>query len=153
LGPSGQPIYDPGAYWQKTHYTVHRELACERCAFRWGYSFEVDQISRTHKAGNSSDNALLSAIKAQLRRRIKCPRCGHVQAEPRHSLRRHDLQQNMVSCLTVVLPLPLVGGLTWAGGQVLGSAGAVAGFFLGLLLSISVFALGTWYLLWAEREP
>jgi hypothetical protein len=34
LGPSGQSVYDPGAYWQKTHYTVHRELACERCGFR-----------------------------------------------------------------------------------------------------------------------
>jgi hypothetical protein len=112
----------------------------------------VDQISRTHKAGNSSDNALLSAIRAQLRRRIKCPRCGHTQAEPRHSLRRRDLQQNMMSCLTIVLPLPLVGGLVWVGGQVLSSAGAVVGFVLGLLLSISAFALGTWYLMWAERD-
>ena len=152
-GAKGTSVYDPAAYWQKIHYTVHRELICERCAFRWGYAFEVDQISRTHQTGSSSDSALLDTIRAQLRRRIKCPRCRHVQAEPRHSLRRRDLQQNLVSCLSIALPMPLVGVLVWVGGQLLGGAGAVIGLILGLLLAGGDHAAGSWYLLWAEREP
>jgi hypothetical protein len=142
-GPKGTSVYDPAAYWQKIHYTVHRELVCERCAFRWGYAFEVDQISRTHQTGSSSDSALLDAIREQLRRRLKCPRCRHrcrhIQAEPRHSLRRRDLQQNLVGCLSIALPLPLplVGVLVWVGGQLLGGGDHAA---------------GSWYLLWAERD-
>jgi hypothetical protein len=151
-GPSGTSTYDPAAYWQKVRYTVHRELACERCAFRWGYAFEVDQTSRTHQDGSSSDSALLTAIRAQIRRRIKCPRCRHVQAEPRNSLRRRDLQQNLVGCLSIALPLPLVGVLVWLGGQVLGGVGAVLGLILGLLLAVGVIAGSAWYLLWAESD-
>lgn len=150
LGPNGLPVYDPAAYWQRTRYTVHRELTCERCGFRFGYAFQVEQRSRTHRMGGSSDNALYRAIRRQLRRKVKCPSCGWIQEEPRRSLIRKDVQETLLGCLTVALPIPLIVGLTMAGYTLLGSAGAMIGIILGVLLSFGLFGFMVWRLLWAE---
>ena len=131
--------YDPDATWTETHYAIRRDMVCEACGERFGYAFEVDQISRDHKAGRSTDGSLRREISRQLRRRIRCTHCRAVQKEPRRTLLRQERQQATVGCALVFVGLLLgaiCGGL---GGWLFGTVG----LFIGLLAGL-VVALGSW---------
>lgn len=131
--------YDPDATWTETHYTIRRDMICEACGQWFGYTFEVDQISRDHKSGRSTDGALRREISRQLRRRIRCTRCRTVQKEPRHALLREDRRQSTVGCALVFIGLLLSAAGGGLGGWLFGTVGLFVGLFVGL-----VSALAAW---------
>jgi hypothetical protein len=136
----GHLVYDPEATWTETHYSLRRDLTCEVCEHRFGYQFDVTQISRVHKAGWGTDGMLKRELGKQLRRRIRCPNCRHVQTEPRRHLLRADIAQLGLTCgmiaagLLAFVTVGLLGG--WMGG--------ILGFFVGLVLAV-VIVLFFWF--------
>jgi hypothetical protein len=140
LSPDGGPAYDPDATWTETHYTIRRNVLCESCGQLFGYSFEVDQISRVHRIGRSTDGALQRELSRQLRKRLRCSYCRAIQREPRRSLRRQDHLRSGLGCGLVLTGLLLVGGLGMMGAYL----GGTVGFFLGLLAGL-VLSLVLWY--------
>jgi hypothetical protein len=141
IGPDGRSDFDPDATWTETHYAIRRNGTCEACGQWFGYSFEVDQISRVHRAGRSTDGTLRREIGRQLRRRLRCPHCRAVQKEPRGTLQRQDRKQSALSCGLVLGGLALVGGLGLLGAYLAGTLG----FFLGLIVGLAA-ALALWFL-------
>jgi hypothetical protein len=132
-------IYDAEATWTETHYLFRREMACESCGKRFGYNFEVDQVSRVHRLGRSTDGSLRRELGRQLRRRIRCPHCRAVQTEPRRTLTSIDRKQTGSACALVLLGFVLFAALGGLGGWL----GGIIGFFVGLLV-----ALASTILLW-----
>jgi len=140
VSPDGRSVYDPDAAWTETHYTIRRNVQCEACGQFFGYSFQVDQISRVHKVGRSTDGALLREIARQLRRRLRCSHCRAIQREPRRTLRRQDRARSALGCGLVLLGLVFVSGLGIVGAYL----GGTLGFFLGMLIGL-VVTLVFWY--------
>jgi hypothetical protein len=136
----GRLVPDPEATWTKTHYTFRREFRCESCGERFGYNFEVDQVSQVRQEGRSTDGSLRLELGRQLRRRVRCPRCGAVQKEPRRMLLRADRRQMGLACSLVVLGAFLFAGLGLLGGWL----GGISGFFVGLLVALGII-LGIWF--------
>ena len=140
LPPDGGSVYDPDATWTETHYTIRRNVLCEACGQLFGYSFEVDQISRVHTAERSTDGTLRREVARQLRRRLRCSHCRAVQREPRRTLRRQDHLRSGLGCGLILVGLLLVGGLGMLGAYL----GGTVGFFLGMLVGL-VASLVLWY--------
>ena len=136
----GRLVYDPDAVWTETHYTLRRDVTCEACGHEFGYQFDVVQISRVHKAGRGTDGALRRELGKQLRRRIRCPKCRHVQIEPRRQLRIADFSQVGWTCGMIVAGLLAFAVLGLLGGWV----GGILGFFVGLALAV-VMVLFFWF--------
>jgi hypothetical protein len=132
-------VYDAQAKWTETHYLFRREMSCEVCGKGFGYTFEVDQVSRVHRLGRSTDGSLRRELGRQLRRRIRCPHCRAVQKEPRRTLLGVDRRQTGAACALVLLGFVLFIALGAFGGWF----GGIVGFFVGLLI-----ALGSTVLLW-----
>jgi hypothetical protein len=147
LPPDGQSVYDPNATWTETHYTFRRNVCCESCDRSFGYAFEVDQISRVHKSGRSTDGALRRELGRQLRRRIRCPHCGARQREPRRTLVRQDRSQTAFGCGLVLGGLGLIALLGILGGYVAGIGGLLVGLSLGLVASMAIWYYALPYLL------
>ena len=142
--------YDAAASWRETRFTVRRNLICERCGHRFGYNFQVDQISRTHRAGNGTDGALAKEIHRQLRRRVRCPKCGHAQKKPRASLVGRERRHTLLACSTVLGSVVLAMVLAVVGGLLLGPAGILVGLIVALALSFGLLLLGMSYILVPE---
>lgn len=140
-------VYDPEATWTETHYTIRWDATCVACGRRFGYSFEVDQVSRVHKAGRSTDGSLRRELGRQLRRRKRCPHCRTVQKEPRRSLLREDRRQTALGCGLILGGLVLAVGWGGLGGWVAGIAGFFVGAFLGLGAAFILWFFGFPYLL------
>lgn len=140
-------VYDPDATWTETHYTIRRDTTCEACGQRFGHSFEVDQISRVHKAGRSTDGTLQRELGRQLRRRTRCPHCCTVQKEPRRTLLRKDRKGSALGCALVLGGVSLIAGLGALGGWLAGSLGFFGGLLLGLAAAIAVWLLGFPYIM------
>jgi hypothetical protein len=138
--PDGRSVYDPNATWTETHYAIRRNGICEACGRQFGYTFEVDQISRVHSAGRSSDGALRREIARQLRRRLRCPYCRAAQKEPRCTLKCQDRRHSALTCGLVLGGLAIVGTLGLSGAFV----GGTVGFFVGLLAGLAA-ALALWF--------
>lgn len=137
----GGAVYDPQGTWTETHYTIRRNVFCEACGQDLGSTFEVDQISRVHQLGRSTDGALRRELGRQLRRRLLCPHCRAVQWEPRRTLLRQERAQTFIGCGLVLSGIVLVAGLAALGGWVAG----IPGFFVGLLLGLAA-EIGIWFL-------
>jgi hypothetical protein len=144
---TGKSVYDPQGTWTETHYTIRRSVICEACARQFGYSFQVVQISREHKAGRSTDGALRRELGRQLRRRLRCAHCRAVQREPRWTLLRKDWAQTGLGCGLACGGLVLVAGLGALGGWVTGIHGFFAGLLVGLAAAAGLWFLGFEYLL------
>ena len=143
----GRAVYDPDGTWTDTHYTIRRDITCEACGHRFGYNFEVDQVSRVHKAGRSTDGTLRRELGRQLRRRIRCPHCRAVQREPRRTLRREDQKLSALSCGLIfggILAVLVLGGL---GGWLAGMAGILVGLTLGVVAGILLWFFAFPYIL------
>jgi hypothetical protein len=136
----GRIAYDPDASWTETHYIFRRDITCESCAWQFGYSFEVDQISRVHQAGRATNGALRRELSHQLRRRMRCPHCRALQREPRRTLIRGDRRQTVGACSLILLGFLLFAALGLLGGWL----GGILGFFLGLLAALAG-VLVLWY--------
>lgn len=136
----GRLVYDPDATWTETHYTLRRDLTCDACGHAFGYSFDVVQISRVHKAGRGTDGSLKRELGKQLRRRIRCPRCRHVLIEPRRQLLRADRAQMGLTCGMIAVGLLALAALALIGGWL----GGILGFFIGLVLA-AVAVLFFWF--------
>lgn len=139
-GMTGKSIYDPQGTWTETHYTIRRSVTCEACQRQFGYSFQVVQISRVHKAGLGTDGALRRELGRQLRRRLRCVHCNAIQKEPRRTLLYRDWTQTGLGCGLALCGLVLVAGLGALGSGIAG----IPGFFAGLLLGLGV-AVGLWF--------
>jgi hypothetical protein len=138
---------DPRATWTETHYTLRRDLVCEACGHRFGYSFEVDQVSRVHRAWRSTNGRLRRELGRQLRRRIACPQCGARQQEPRRMLLQQGRAQTALSCGLVGIDFLLAAGLALLGGWLAGSAGLIAGLVVALVAVIALWIVALPYLL------
>jgi hypothetical protein len=138
----GLPHYDPRAEGSETRYTIRRDVTCEQCGHSFGSIFEVDQTSRTHADGGTSDGALGREVRRQLRRKIQCPACGRVQREPRDTWRRKAVEENVLGCTAVASPVVIATILVVVGGNLFGLAGIVAGLALAALLAIGVMWFG-----------
>ena len=143
-GPDGRFGFDSEATWTETHYVIRRDVVCESCGQRFGYNFEVKQISRLHREGRGTDGSLYRELVRQLGRRIRCSHCGTVQKEPRRGLLRAERKQTGLACSLVVAGLFGFAGLGLLGGLL----GGVLGFFLGLIV-----ALGGMVVLWYYAFP
>ena len=142
--PDGRFSFDSNATWTETHYVFRRELVCESCGQRFGYNFEVRQISRIHRDCRGTDGSLYRELLRQLGRRISCSHCGSVQREPRRGLLRADRKQMGLACSLI-----LVGFLIFVSFGLLGGLlGGILGFFVGLIV-----ALGGMIALWAYAFP
>ncbi len=135
------PSYDPSAEWREIHYTIRRNITCERCRQAFGYTFEVNEITRTHTQGGSNDGALGRRIRRELRRKIKCPTCGWVQREPRNAWRRKAWTDAVAGCVIVALPIVAAIILAATGARLFGLAGLLIGLALAVPLSIGL----TWW--------
>lgn len=143
----GKTVYDPDGTWTDTHYIIRRDVTCEVCGTRFGYSFEVDQVSRVHKVGRSTDGSLRRELGRQLRRRIRCPECHSLQKEPRRTLHREDHRLSALSCGMVlggILCVLLLGGL---GGWLAGMVGFLAGLVLGIAAGLVLWFFAFPYIL------
>jgi hypothetical protein len=152
LPPDGESVYDPDATWTETHYTFRRNVVCESCGHSFGYSFEVDQISRVHRAGRSTDGALRRELGRQLRRRLRCTHCRALQKEPRRTLLRQDHSQTILGCSLVVGGLSLIALAGVLGGYLAGIGGLLLGLTLGLGASMAIWYYALPYLL-TGRPP
>jgi hypothetical protein len=128
-----QQAYAPDDILTETHYTIRRDLVCEACSQPFGYVFEVDQISRLHEAGRSTDGSLRRELGRQARRRQRCPHCRAAQKEPRRTLLRQDRQVVFQGCGVAGGGLLLTGALALIGGWLAGLFGFMAGLVIGLV--------------------
>jgi hypothetical protein len=140
-------VYDPDGTWTETHYTIRRDTTCEACGQGFGRSFEIDQISRVHKTGRSTDGSLRRELGRQLRRRTRCPHCRAAQKEPRRTLLRKDCRETALGCGLVLAGLLLVAGLGALGGWVAGIFGFFVGLLLGLAAAVAIWFLGFPYIM------
>jgi len=136
----GRFVLDPEATWTETHYVLRREVLCESCGQRFGYNFDVVQVSRLHREGRGTDGSLYRELGRQVGRRIRCPHCRVVQKMPRRELVRAERKQTGLACSLLVLGMLVFAGLGVLGGLLAG----ILGFFIGLVVALgSILAL--WY--------
>jgi hypothetical protein len=144
--------YDDTAAWTETHYTIRRDLVCEACGRPFGYLFEVDQLSRMHEAGRSTDGSLRRELGRQVRRRIRCPHCRASQKEPRQTLLRQGRRLALLGCGVAAAGLLLTAVLALLGALLAG----LFGFFVGLVLGL-VCVVMLWFSafprIFAETPP
>jgi hypothetical protein len=139
-GPDGRFGYDSEATWTETHYVFRREVICELCGQRFGYNFEVNQISRIHREGRGTDGSLYRELIRQLGRRVRCSHCGALQKEPRHELLWAERRQTGLACGLILAGILAFAGLGLLGGLL----GGVLGFFIGLIVALACM-LALWY--------
>jgi hypothetical protein len=145
--PGQQISFDAQASWTETHYTIRRDKSCEVCGQGFGYSFEVDQVSRVHRNGRSTDGSLRREMGRQSRRRLRCPHCRAVQKEPRRTLLRQGRKQAALGCGVVLGGIVLLTGLGVLGGWLAGTIGVLVGLLVALASLVVLWFVALPYVL------
>jgi DNA-directed RNA polymerase subunit RPC12/RpoP len=133
------PQFDASGQWKEISIHIRRDIVCEMCGHNFDINFTTMIDSAVEKGISTVDTGRMTAVlERELRRRIKCPRCGIIQQQVRRKILRRNARHNFIGMSAI--GANVLGAILFSmcGYALAGRWGLITGLVLSLVMAVKL---------------